>query len=393
MDIMVRARYNWWFVLGLVIAIYLVINLAFPRLPLGGNIKSYVIQPALWVLLILVLLRLPRYKVAGELGTKSAIIQLALVIGIFQVVLYALGGLFSGFGKSPYVFTPLGIFTNLIFAGSMLVGMELSRAWLVNRLGKHHTFLAVAFVAVMYTLVAIPLAQIIGIRPTVQSINFLNATFLPTLTESLLATLLALLAGPLAAIAYRGTLEAFWWFCPTLPDLSWIFKGLIGTAVPMMGLAVVNSSYSLQPRRRKPRWREKEGSLGSWVVTTVFSVVIIWFAVGLFPVHPSLVASGSMSPVMDTGDTVIIAKVEADTIKPGDIIEFRTKENIPVMHRVIEIQETEEGAKVFITKGDANREPDKDPVIPESVKGKVVFTIRKVGWVAVVIKALFTGQA
>ena len=60
------------------------------------------------------------------------------------------------------------------------------------------------------------------------------------------------------------------------------------------------------------------------------------------------------------------------------------------MHRVIEIQEVGD-AKFFITKGDANRNPDSDPVIPENVVGKLVFTIPKIGWVAIAVKGFFTG--
>jgi len=93
---------------------------------------------------------------------------------------------------------------------------------------------------------------------------------------------------------------------------------------------------------------------------------------------------------MDAGDIVIIAKVPADIVKEGDIIQFRKDERITVMHRVIEIQETE-GAKFFITKGDANDEPDTDPVIPENVVGKHILTVPKIGWVAIVIKSFFTG--
>ncbi len=96
-----------------------------------------------------------------------------------------------------------------------------------------------------------------------------------------------------------------------------------------------------------------------------------------------------MRPTMDVGDVVIIAKVPADVIEPGDIIQFR-KEKVTVMHRVVEIQETE-GSKFFITKGDANDEPDKDPVILENVVGKLVFKIPKIGWVAIIIKGFFTG--
>jgi signal peptidase len=378
-----------WLVLCLVIAVYCVINLGLPHLPLTGFIKSYIIQPVLWCLVVGVILVLPRYRPAAKLNLRSAIIQLALMIGFFQVFLYAIGGLFSSFGKSPYSFTPRGMLTNLFFVGAMLAGMELSRAWLINHLGKRHTFLALAFVGVLYTLLSVPLTQITGIRPQVESITFLNSTLLPSLAENLLASLLALLAGPLASIAYRGMLQGFWWFCPILPDLNWTLKGLIGTAVPIMGLVAVNSFYSVKTERSKFRKRAKEGFPVGWIITSIICVVIIWFSVGLFPFHPSLVASGSMSPLMDAGDVVIIAKVSGDTIKMGDVIQFRKTEDITVMHRVIEIQERE-GAKFFITKGDANDEPDDDPVIPQNVVGKLVLTIRKVGWVSILVKSFFT---
>lgn len=374
----VRAGYNRWLVLAAVIAIYCVINLALPRLPISGFVASYIVQPILWGLLAWAILLLPRYRPAAKLKVKRAIIQMALMIGFFQILLYLIGGLFSAFGKSPYSFTPLGIFTNLIFAGSMLVGMELSRAWLVNQLGRRHTLSALALVTLLYTLLSLPLAQVTGLRLEVESISFLNSTCLPLLAENLLASLLALLAGPLASIAYRGMLQAFWWFCPILPDLPWAFKGIIGIAVPIIGLAVVQSFHSQRARGGRPRGQAKEGFPVGWIVTTIVAVAIIWFAVGLFPLRPALVASGSMTPMMYAGDIVIIAKVPAEVIKEGDIIQFRKEERVTMMHRVIEIQEIG-GAKLFITKGDANDEPDKDPVPAENVVGRAVLTIPKIG--------------
>ena len=381
-------RYNWWLVFGLLAAIYCLINLGLPRLPIDPFARAYVVQPILWGLVAWAILVLPRYRTAGGLRVKSVILQLALMIGFFQVLLYVIGGLFSGFGRSPYAFTPKSILTNLVFVGSMLIGMELSRAWLINRLGKKHTLLALVFVSVLYTLLSIPLARITGLTLGLGLISYMNSTVLPTLAENLLASFLALLGGPVAAIAYRGILQAFWWFCPILPNLSWAFSGLIGTVVPIVGLVLANS---LRSRRRPGQARrEKEGSLAGWIVTTVVAVAIIWFAVGLFPVQPTTVISGSMRPTLDVGDVVIIAKVSADTIKTGDIIQFREGEGVTTVHRVVEIQESE-GKRVFITQGDANREPDAKPVIPENVVGKAVFTIPKIGWAAIAVKGFFMG--
>jgi signal peptidase len=378
-----------WITIALLAGIYLAINLGLSK-AIGGFAGNYLIIPLLWIIIGVVVIFLPRYRTAAKLKDKTSIIQLALMVGFFQVVLLIIGGLFASFGKSPYSFTPTGILTNLLFVAAMLFGMEFSRAWLVNHLGKKHVFLALALVAILYTLLSVPLTQLTGIRLEVGSIDFINSTLLPSLAENLLATFLALLAGPIPALLYRGILQAFWWFSPVLPDLPWMFKGLIGTALPIVGLVLINSLYSPQTGPKKGK-RAENGSITGWIVTTVAAVAIIWFAVGLFPIRPALVGSGSMEPKMYAGDVVIIAKVPADSIETGDVIQFRVAEEVTVMHRVIEIQETEAGSKVFITKGDANDEPDSEPVIPENVVGKAVMTIPKVGWASIMVKQFFTG--
>jgi signal peptidase len=378
-----------WITIALLAGIYLALNLGLAKV-IGGFVGNYLFTPLLWLIIGAVAIFLPRYRTAAKLKDRGSIIQLALIVGFFQMVLLIIGGLFAGFGKSPYSFTPTGIATNLLFVAAMLFGMEFSRAWLVNHLAKKHVFLALAFVAIIYTLLSVPLAQLTGIKLQVSSIDFVNSTFLPSLAESLLATFLALLAGPVPALLYRGILQAFWWFSPVLPDLPWMFKGLIGTALPIVGLVLINSLSSPQTGPKKGR-RAESGSITGWIITTVAAVGIIWFTVGLFPFQPALVGSGSMEPKMYPGDVVIIAKVPADNIVVGDVIQFRVPEGITVMHRVIKIQETESGGKTFITKGDANDEPDSEPVIPDNVVGKAVMTIPKVGWASVAVKGFFTG--
>jgi signal peptidase len=387
--ISVQPKRAVWIAIALLAAFYLAVNLGLPKI--GGDFnEKYLVQPALWLIIGVIAIFLPRYRTAARLKDRAPIVQLALMLGFFQVVLLVVGGLFANFGKSPYSFTPTGILTNLFFVGGMLFGMEFSRAWLVNHLGKKHTFLAMAFVAILFTLLSIPLSQFTGLKLEVGSIDFINSTFLPSLAESLLATFLALLAGPIPALLYRGILQAFWWFSPVLPDLPWMFKGLIGTALPIVGLVVMNSLYSPQTGRKKSR-RPESGSVTSWIITTVAAVGIIWFAVGLFPLQPALVGSGSMEPKMYAGDVVIVAKVPADTIETGDIIQFRVPEGVTIMHRVIEIQETEGGSKVYITKGDNNEEPDSEPVLPDNVVGKAIMTIPKIGWASIMVKNFFTG--
>ncbi len=105
------------------------------------------------------------------------------------------------------------------------------------------------------------------------------------------------------------------------------------------------------------------------------------------------VVSNSMEPTLNKGDLVIIKGVNPDDIKIGDIIVYYNRfKHIPVVHRVVGIEEID-GERYFITKGDndlTNPLPDQDPraalappVSREDIRGKVIFTIPKVGLVKV----------
>ena len=100
----------------------------------------------------------------------------------------------------------------------------------------------------------------------------------------------------------------------------------------------------------------------------------------VFGVTPMVVLSGSMSgdaeDHIEVGDLIFIDKAEPEDLKEGDVIAFMSGKTV-VTHRIIEIR-TEEGLS-FITKGDANNAPDRDPVTGENLVGIYKSRIPKVG--------------
>ena len=96
-----------------------------------------------------------------------------------------------------------------------------------------------------------------------------------------------------------------------------------------------------------------------------------------FGVGAAVVLSGSMEPELSVGDLLILA--EKDEYFVGDIVAFQDG-RMAVTHRIAAF--TEDGV---ITRGDANNVND-DPILPEQIKGKVVFVIPLVGYVVNVIK-------
>lgn len=376
---------------GLIVAIYGIINLILPRLNIDSFIGAFIIQPVLWGLLAWLSFRASGSLRTTKVRNKSIFVQMAFFIGFMEIMAYCIGGLFSKFGKSPSSFTPTGILGNLFYVGAMLAGMEISRAWLVNKLGRRHSFTAILTVSVLYTLLSQPLSKITGFSLSISSVPN-NSAWLPVFGESLLATMLAYLAGWRASLLYRGLLAAFWWFCPILPDLDWTLKTLIGFVVPVLGMMAINSVFNARGIPGKPRKRSQRASFpSSTIIIAIIGVVMIWFATGALPFKPIVVASGSMEPVFYPGDIVVVDKMPASSVKVGEIVEYRNQqEKINIVHRVIDV-EGSGNQESFIFKGDANQSPDINPVAPQAIEGRVVFVIPKLGWVSLYIKTFLKG--
>ncbi len=98
-----------------------------------------------------------------------------------------------------------------------------------------------------------------------------------------------------------------------------------------------------------------------------------------------VVISGSMEPALQTGSVVVVRPVDPSTIQDGDIIMFFSPDKKSLTtHRVVK---TEPGPMLgFITKGDANHNPDITPVIPDQIAGIVVFNIPYLGLLTQFIK-------
>jgi signal peptidase I len=102
------------------------------------------------------------------------------------------------------------------------------------------------------------------------------------------------------------------------------------------------------------------------------------------PYQALIVRSGSMSPTIPTGSIVFYKKVNAASVKVGDIIVFDKpgQTNEKVTHRVYKIGHSPTG-NYFTTKGDANGTPD-DWRVPAVGTGWVAaFHVPTVGYALV----------
>lgn len=133
------------------------------------------------------------------------------------------------------------------------------------------------------------------------------------------------------------------------------------------------------------------------VVLIITAIFLAYIAVPFFGNKALIVKSGSMSPVIKTGDLVVVnfqntvrspQTLPIPLYKEGDLIAFKDQKNpsIVVTHRIV--GKVVKNAKIFYqTKGDANNTKDIDLIPQESVLGKSIIVVPSLGKVFAAAKS------
>ena len=119
------------------------------------------------------------------------------------------------------------------------------------------------------------------------------------------------------------------------------------------------------------------------LTTIIICVGGLFLILYIFGIVPYVVLSGSMEPSIETGSVCFINKhAKFENIKEKDVIAFKMNDGTLVTHRAIEINDSG-----IVTKGDNNKDADRNIVTNSNFVGKNLFWIPKVGYV---IKAFQT---
>jgi signal peptidase len=129
------------------------------------------------------------------------------------------------------------------------------------------------------------------------------------------------------------------------------------------------------------------------VLIVIVGVISVWLVLQAIFGTPNpfyVVSSGSMEPVLDIYDVLIVKNGSTfEGAQRGDIIVFNRPEihDRVIVHRIVDIRESSE--RIITTKGDANPAsiPGTDfPITKDDYIGKVVYVIPKIGYVTRLIQ-------
>ena len=343
-------------------------------------IYIYIIQPIFWIGLSILL----HYVLGNNIENrrlKKPIMEYTIIATLVFIIVYMLSGLFVTFGKNPYNATPIGLMHNLWIFGTILIAKEYVRYKLINNVYEKDKNKIAIIITVIYVVIDIEMARFIGTNITVFSIvKYVIQTVIPNIAKNILFSYIAINGNYIASMIYQLITNLYFWISPILPNAPWVMTAIIDVTIPVILLL-----YIRFVKNKLNILRNRQNIINSDprnLIPLVIAIILaIWFAIGIFPIKPVAIASGSMEDELHIGDVAIIQKCNANDVNVGDIIEYQM-DGYTIIHRIVEkIQR--KGEYYFVTKGDNNNSPDLDEVREDQLIGKVVFKIRYLGYPAI----------
>lgn len=357
--------------------------------------NSKLIILACWAVFILVFfLNCPKTQLGQKGRMNKSVLFWAFNVSIGYILLNLGFGFVLGFGKNPASLAPSMIIENIITAFLPIIGRECIRFYVAAGSGvKHKSKLKIVSITLLLIIMEWNITGLMGLKNSAQLVQEVAQKGLPIIGTHVLLTYFCLIGGLKPALLYALLKELPYWIFPILPHLNWLAAGVFGMFFPVFAMMLLNEQYAKKVHAVKLADGKKENPI-SVMITSLCAILFIWFIVGVFPVYPSVIATGSMQPLINPGDVVLVDKIqdvkELETLKAGDIIQFK-RDEILINHRISEVIK-KDGVVTYRTKGDNNNAEDKESVESKDVKGRIIKVVPKVGWPTLLLKDTRTSE-
>lgn len=352
-----------------------------------GSSYAYVLKPMIWVFIgIITFVFFKNEKIVNN-KYKKEVNFVVIVTTLIYFLIYFLLGYIKGFANNPYDSSLRGMITNLWTFLPMLVVREYVRYYMINNCDQKRVLWWTLFISLMFVALDLNIYKFDTYFDTsLTTLEFIIETLLPGIVTNLYLTYVCYFAGYKTSVLYALLPQLALYVLPILPDLDWSVLSILNSAVPFFSYIYIN--YMINKMDKTLNHKEvKTVGLKGWLSMIAVVILMICFGVGLFPIEPLVIASNSMAPKIYKGDIVIIQDKDVSEVKKGDIIRYKM-DGYYVVHRVVMINEDEEGNRQFITKGDNNDDIDLYPVKEYQYAGTIKFDIPYLGYPTLILSKL-----
>jgi len=299
-----------------------------------NKIYLNIINPLIWISLAIFLHFMLKKNYENK-KLRKTIIEYSIIATLVFIIVYMLSGLIVTFGRNPYATSLRGLTHNLWMLGTVIIAKEYIRFKLINNVyDKEKTKIAI-LISIAYVLIDIEFTRFMGRQVLPITIaKYVVQSVVPNIARNAVFSYTSIHSDFLPAMIYQFVTQLYFWVSPILPNSPWIMTTIIDTTIPAIlfmyirytknKISYLKSSESI--RNSDPK---------SIITLIILIVLVIWFAVGIFPIKPIAIATGSMEKELYVGDVAIIKKCKANDVNVGDIIEYQMQ-GYTVIHRIIE---------------------------------------------------------
>ena len=337
-----------------------------------GNFYTYLINPMFFIILAVIIKMLIVNNYNSNISLRKTIAMYVGITALAYMFIFLISGLFVTYGKNPYNISIKGILLNIYSTGLIIFIREYIRYKLINTVQREDKNLIFVLIVLVFTI------QDLSINLIIENLNIyyifksIFMSVIPIIIKNSLFTYIAKYTNYMPSVLYEMIINMFLWISPILPKVPWVFTAIIDSVFPLILLYYLKYEISKKDKRHIFKM-EKSVNPKGFIPFAVLVVIIIFFAMGIFPIRPIGIATGSMYPNLCVGDLAIILKCDADSVKVGDVIEYKRKD-FSVIHRVKDKYIKDETI-YFITRGDNNNIDDSDPVKADQLTGRVIARI------------------
>ena len=373
-------------ILALIILSSIVLEATKISMKLGSS-YAYVLKPMIWIFIgIITFVFFKNEKIVNNKYKKEVNFVVVVTTLIYFLIYFVLGYI-KGFANNPYDSSLRGIITNLWTFLPMLIVREYVRYYMINNCDQKRILSWTLFISLMFVAVDLNIYKFdTYFETSLTTLEFIIETLLPGIVTNLYLTYICYFAGYKTSVLYALLPQLALYVLPILPDADWSVLSILNSAVPFFSYIYIN--YMINKMDKTLNHKEvKTVDLKGWLSMIAIVILMVCFGVGLFPIEPLVIASNSMAPKIYKGDIVIIQDKDVSKVKKGDIIRYKM-DGYYVVHRVVMINEDEEGNRQFITKGDNNDDIDLYPVKEYQYAGTIKFDIPYLGYPTLILSKL-----
>lgn len=346
---------------------------------------EYLVLPIAWMLVAAISKNnLGKFRPLMKNRVQSKVQWEVINISSLVIISYFFIGFISGFGNNPQAVTLGMVLINSWTVIPKLIATEYVRSYLIGCFVKEigqRRILIIGIVLGGLNVWWIPINQL---GDTMEIALWSIGRVMPEIVRSIIATYFVIYGGVQSSLSYLLITRAGEWASPILPNINSFTKGIFEVVTGIIIYYLITKTYRVINKEEKRLKKIKELEIG-FIGIGLLSIAIIWFSIGAFPMYPSVIVSGSMRPYIEVGDILLLQKVkDTKEIEVEDIIQFEQDE-VLVSHRVVKIANDNEES-VYYTKGDNNVSIDTQVVKANQIKGRVITTIPKLGWLSITVR-------